>query len=175
MAPKKAAKKTPAKKAQHSPSHDARRAFEHMGRVQAIAPLTEAEGKAITQLVSAADAAFQAREYKAAADLLRAAEHVSFATLQKNASETIAPDLVSAVSGEAEALLKRSAEHGSKGTQDKAIAALGKRLQRDAQAALRKGCYRAAIEFARAAEALAHMRSTKLSLPTGTSQKRLAE
>lgn len=176
--PKKAAKKSAKKAAGHHDPHkalkDARRTFEHLGRVQAIAKLTGSESETLTLLSQTADKAFRAEQYKDAADLLRAAEHLSFASLHREATEIVADDLKATIKEECDHLLERAEDHANHHSVPKAIRGLMERMKKDAKAALKRGSYRAALEFARGAEALAHVDELKTSaLSAGKEQKRL--
>src|ERR1700761_3304891 len=104
MAPKKAAKKAAKKSAKkavgghdHRAANDARRTFEHLGQVQALATLASDEQETIRLLTSTADAAFQAESYREAADILRAAEHLSFAAIVAVNMPVISQDMRTAI------------------------------------------------------------------------------
>lgn len=178
MPPKKAAKKA-AKKApgMHDPNKcakDARRTFEHLGRVQAISSLTSGENQSLTLLMTIADGAYQAKQYKESADLLRAAEHLSFAALHTASTEFVAEDLKNTINEEFEHLIERSAEHSSDDATPKALLPLLARISSDAKAALQRGSLRSALEFARGAEALSHVHNLHSdALPAPATQKRL--
>lgn len=175
--PKKAAKKAAKKAVGHDPhkaAKDARRTFEHMGRVQAIAKLTSSESETLAFLSQTADRAFRAEQYKASADLLRAAEHLSFASLHREATESVAPNLKAAIEDEFEHLLERAEDHANHHAAPKEVRSLMQRMTKDAKSALKHGSYRAALEFARGAEALAHVDELKPAVLTaGKEQKRL--
>lgn len=176
--PKKAAKKAAKKATGHHDPHkaakDARRTFEHLGRVQAIAKLLSSESETLTLLSQMADRAFRAEQYKDSADLLRAAEHLSFASLHREATEIVADNLKATIREECEHLLECAEDHASHHAAPKEVRGLMERMMKDAKAALKRGSYRAALEFARGAEALAHVDELKLpSLVAGKEQKRL--
>lgn len=176
-APKKAAKKAATKTAgikdPHKAAKDARRTFEHLGRVQAIAQFTAAEGEALTLLSQTADRAFRTQQYKNSADLLRAAEHLSFASLHREARETVSDTLKATIEEEFDHLLERAEDHADHHSAPKEIRALMERMINDANSALKRGSYRAALEFARGAEALAHVDELKpAALASGKEQKR---
>jgi hypothetical protein len=161
MAPKKAAKKA-AKKAPgnhdpHKAGRDARRTFEHLGRVQALASLATGEQASIQLLVSTADAAYRSHQYKESADLLRAAEHLAFAAIVETDRTLIAKTLLEAIQEECDHLLERAEEHGAAEYAPAAIRKLCGRMTKDAASAMRRKAYRAALELARGAEALAHV------------------
>ncbi|GAA3763910.1 hypothetical protein GCM10022270_24010 [Terriglobus aquaticus] len=170
-AAKKAAKKTPG---HHDPLKDARRTFEHLGRVQAIANLAQAESEALRFLMHSADIALRAERYKDSADLLRAAEHLCFATLNSSSTEQVSKELKATIAAEFEHLLHRAEDHAAHHEAPDAVVELRKRLTEDAKAALKRGSFRAALEYARGAEALAHVDELDgLDLPAPTAQKRL--
>ena len=154
---KKAAKKVAGKHDPHRAAKDARRTFEHLGRVQAIASLTGAEAGPLSALISLSDQAFQVERYQQSADLLRAAEHLSFATLHKTAQENAAPELLRTIEEELAHLEDRLQEHSSHHPVTSVIQPHLQRFRREAKQALQRGSLRAALEFARGAEALAHV------------------
>ena len=178
MPPTKAAKKAAKKAAgQHDPHKavkDARRTFEHLGRVQALSSLTSSEGEALNLLMTTADAAYQAQHYKESADLLRAAEHLSFAAVHAGAVEMVAAELKKGLKEEFEHLVERCVEHSSYGDIPEALVTLIDRMTRDAEAAMRRGSYRSALEFARGAEALSHVHHLDTNLlPAPAARKHL--
>jgi hypothetical protein len=59
-AAKKAAKKAPGQHDPHNAGKDARRTFEHLGRVQALSSLISDESDSLNFLMKTADAAYQA-------------------------------------------------------------------------------------------------------------------
>lgn len=156
-APKKVAKKTPSEHDPHKSANDARRTFEHLGRVQVLSSFTSSERDALDLLTKTADEAFRMQQYKESADLLRAAEHLSFAILHADSGEAVALDLKKVIKKEFEHLIERSAGHVSHHVVPKAILHLLTRLTGDGKSAMRRGSYRAALEFARGAEALSHV------------------
>jgi hypothetical protein len=174
MAPKKAAKKPAGKHDSHPPAKDARRTFEHLGRVQLLAALTSSKDEALALLLDLSDRAFRTQRYKESADLLRAAEHLSFANLCADSTEKVSSDLRNAIIEELAHLADRMREHASKHSAGDPIQKLRTRMHHDAEAALHRGSYRAALELARGAEALAHVdRPEAKALPSSPSQKRL--
>ena len=157
MAPQKAAKKSVAK--------DARRAFEHLGRVQSIATLASAEAAMLTTLVTTADTAFQSQRYEDSANLLRAAEHLAFAAIVKTKPGQISPSLVQALQEEFHHLVERTEEH-ERDSAD-AIERIYARMKAGAASAMRHHDYRRALELARGAEALTHIEALDYKLPAG--------
>jgi Rad3-related DNA helicase len=157
MTPKKAAKKAAGKHHPHKSAKDARRSFEHFGRVQVLSSLTSCASDALRLITTTADAAYWAQCYKESADLLRAAEHLSFAVLHNQGAERVDADLQRAILDEFEHLMERAQDHASRHVTPKELRPLLTRLSSDARSALRGGSYRAALEFARGAEALSHV------------------
>lgn len=158
MAPKKAPKKAPAHHDLHKAGKDARRTYEHLGRVQALAPLATAEQDSIGILVSAADEAFRSDHFKSSADLLRAAEHLCFAALVQTGSFRISPDMIASVEEELEHLRQRAADHAADEDLPPALHKISTRMWKEMEIALRQASYGRALELARGAEALAHVR-----------------
>jgi hypothetical protein len=165
-AAKKAAKKTAKKAAKKAPSHrahhDLRRAYEHISRVRALhlglQPVALAQVDVLSRL---AQAAMSGDDAHSAADLLRAAEHVSFAYLSSSASEdTLSPALATAARAEYEHLIARAQEHHP-GKTSSDLRTLYTSFLKQAAAALGQGLYHRALEFARAAEALTHVEPPK--------------
>jgi hypothetical protein len=163
---KKAAKKAPAKHAaKHAakqagqPGRDTRRAYEHLGRVQSLAAQMGSTGsEGAKTLAGYAEQALRAGASKDAAELLRAAEHHLFGTLAmaQAADESLSPELLGSIRDEYEHLVERAGEHGGCEAAPRPIATLYKAMQKAAAAASRAGQFRAALEFARGAEALTH-------------------
>ena len=172
-AAKKAAKKAPGHHDPHKPAKDARRTFEHLGRVQALASLTSAEADSLGLLTQTADAAYRAQKYKDSADLLRAAEHLSFACLHRSATETVSKDLKDNLNEEFEHLTERAKEHTSHDAVPKSLLGLLTHMSHEAKSALERGSHRAAMEYARGAEALSHVHDIDLSLTAPPKQRHL--
>ena len=173
---KKAAKKVPAKHAGRA-AKDVRRAYEHMGRVQLLVTLLEPEqGKPVQTLGKHAEQSMQAGDVKSSADLLRAAEHYAFGTIALDAApdESLSETTLTAVREEYEHLRARAAEHGEISEAPRSVAAIAKRMSKGAAAAMKSKLYRAALELARGAEALAHVKaSDERNLGAGSAAKRL--
>ena len=144
----------------HAGKHDSkgagkhlRRAFEHLGRVEALQTLTQSDS--ISTLVRLAQASIDHDVARPAADLLRAAEHLSFAAVaaQSKSSSSLSADLEEAVRREFRKLLEHAEDH------ELAIGTTLDRLLRqsveDARKAFEDGNFRQALELARAAESLA--------------------
>ena len=161
---KKAAKKAPAKHAakhaakKSAPGRDTRRAYEHLGRIQALAAALPSGTEDAQVLATHAQNAIRANQPKDAAELLRAAEHNLFAILQdtQSADDSVAAPLLAALTEEAEHLQQRAEDHGACADAPRAIQAIYRSMSRAAAASLKAKRYRAAMEFARGAEALTH-------------------
>ena len=179
MPPVKHAAKHTAKHAKnHAPEHDdakdLRRAYEHLGRVEAIRQLAEdASPSSVHILAQLAEKYLEANLVKQGADLLRAAEHFSFAALAQNSKpeKHADPKLLEAVREEFDKLCSRAEDHWAE-HKDRSPALL--ELFEDAFArcktAFDERRYRQALELARGAEALAHINKQ----PNGSKPRRLS-
>lgn len=181
MPPTKVAKKAARKAPGHDPHQagkDTRRAYEHLGRIQALLSLQDsATTDRVQQLVPLAQKALQAGQAKEAADLLRAAEHLSFGSLRlaDPPDETIAQHLAAAIHDEIEHQQKKAEEHGEAKSGSTAIQAIYRFMANSASKALTSKRYRAALELARGAEALTHLHSlVPLALPARPAAKELS-
>ena len=187
MPPKKAAKKVAKKSAKktakhgdarHGESKDLRRAYEHLGRLTVLEPrlaeLAAAQVRALTEL---ARNAIVAREPKSAADLLRAGEHLAFASLVTTTGEShVSEPLQEAIRAEYDHLLQKAIEHGEehKKKRPKQLAAFYKDALDRAEAAAKAEEFRPALEYVRAAEALAHVHGAgQWMLPEQPGKKKL--
>ena len=137
-----------------------RRVYEHLGRVEALQSLAEVDS--VPSLVRLAQSGVDHGQPRSAADLLRAAEHLSFAALaaKSQSSPALSPDLEEAVRREFRKLLEVAEDHDL--TQDSTLGKLLRQSLVEARYAFDTGNYRQALELARAAEALAEI-STKLA------------
>jgi hypothetical protein len=163
MPPKKAAKKS----AKHNdPKHDSakdlRRAYEHLGRVdipqRALQPK---EADDVMALVTLAKRKLESGSSKDAADLLRAAEHFSFAARAHDTaeSEEISEDLANVLSEEFAHLTMKAEEHWEhEDERHEPVIALYKSALKHSQKAFQRRSYRQAMELVRGAEALAHVK-----------------
>lgn len=166
MAPKKSAKKAAKKSAKdhekkHHEGKDVRRAYEHLGRLVALEKFVSAGVAAqIGLLTDLAQRNLLQGEQKSAADLLRAGEHLGFGSLAAQAkASALSHELVSAIDAEYEHLVDKAEEHWEKheGDRPATIREVYDAMLEAANVAYRKGAYRRALEFARGAEALAHV------------------
>lgn len=159
MPPKKAAKKS----AKHHDDQrqyakDLRRAYEHSGRVEILRHILSGSGDEIAALVKLAQEQIADEAPNHAADLLRAAEHLSFAAiLNRGVGEGEASlGLATAIQGEFSRLLAKAEERWEPEDAHPKIAKIYRDSLKKALIARDQGAYRQALELARAAEALAH-------------------
>ena len=166
-AAKKAAKKAPKKSAghHHDPHHqanDLRRAYEHNGRLEVFGKaLNSSTVGTVGELIKLAQEEINGGHNKDAADLLRASEHLSFANLASDrvARGRISTGLEQSITDHFDDLMRRADEHWEGHGQSSAVlAALYQSSRANASKAFKSGAYHRALEFARAAEALAHVR-----------------
>ena len=150
MSPKKAAKH-PDKK--HHEAKDLRRAYEHMGLVEILQQISQPLfADEVNVLGTMAQQALQSGHPKEAAELLRSAEHLSFASLAgENAkSGRLAEDLEKAIMDEFEHLTGNAEEHWEHGgDRHKAITAIYKNSLKKANQAMKQREYHRALELAR--------------------------
>ncbi len=167
--PKKAAKKAPKKAAKKKPGHhhdkhhqsnEVRRAFEHLGRVAILRnSLKSPRAEAVAGLTTLAQQAINDGDSKNAADLLRASEHLSFAILAGGvAGEVrISAELKQSITEHFDELTRKADEHWKEEHPDM-LAEIYQGARESAANALKTHAYHQALEFARAAEALAHVK-----------------
>ncbi len=190
MAAKKAAKKSAAKKAlkkaakkgpkhhdEHRGGKDLRRAYEHLGRLEALqASVPGAAVTSINTLIQMARTSLRGDESRAAADLLRACEHLAFGALASTAKDAGVGDaLREAIGKQYEELIERAADHWDEYDVEPSgtIASIYEKAFDDAEKAYTKGAYRRALEYARAAEALSHVGDVGHALPAGDQIRKL--
>ena len=156
-AKKSAVKKSAAKKSAN-PDKDTRRAYEHLGRVQALASIAGADCEGAKTLAGYAEQALRAGVARDAAELLRAAEHHLFGSLAltQSADDSLSAGLLQSVRDEYEHQVDKAEEHGSAADAPPAVRAIYQRMLKDADAAMKSSRFRAALELARGAEALTH-------------------
>ncbi len=118
MPANRAAKKAAAKHAdpKHHEAKDLRRAYEHLGRVEILQhSLGATSAKEIHTLVTLAEKELGKGHRKDAADLLRAAEHFSFAALAAEAtSGNVSDELKGIVAEEVDHLTEERTSTGAK-------------------------------------------------------------
>ena len=163
--PKKAAKKAAKKTAKHHPGHrqasDLRRAYEHMSRVEILQrSLKPSDAKVVTTLATLAREQLEAGNNQQAADLLRAAEHLSIAALTDQVSKKVrlSDELVQSIAEHFNELTGRAQVHWLKHEEQPGVfTAIYNGSRKNATVAFKHGAYHQALELARATEALAHV------------------
>jgi hypothetical protein len=163
---KKSAKRSGNKDEHHDKHHevkDLRRAYEHLGRVEALQhSLGDLSEEAATS-VHLAQQEFASGATRNAAELLRAAEHFCFAALLKGSGDNrrVAGKLEMAIRDEFERLAGKAEEDWDGEAAHPAIAHLYTESLSSARLAQRAGADCQAMELVRAAEALAHVKAAK--------------
>jgi hypothetical protein len=148
----------------HHQAKDLRRAYEHLGRVEAIQQtLPPSSQNDIHTLVTLAEKELNGAHNKDAADLLRAAEHLSFAALAETDTKKpkLSEQLETAITEELEHLTRKASEHWDNEEESErhlTVTALFHRSLETSAKALSHRAYWQALELARAAEALAHVK-----------------
>jgi hypothetical protein len=168
--PKKAAKKAMKKAAKktaghhhdkHHQANDLRRAYEHMGRVAVLRQISRTSSTdAVAELTTLAQRAIKDGHTKDAADLLRASEHLSFAVLAGEVSGIvrISAELKESITEQFDELTRRADEHWQEEEDhSNALTEIYESSRKSASKAFTNRAYHQALEFARAAEALAHV------------------
>jgi hypothetical protein len=160
--PKKAAKKAPGHHHdKHHQANDLRRAYEHMGRLAVLRQFKSPMADAIAELTTLAQRAIKDGHSKDAADLLRASEHLSFAVLASDASGvvSISAELKQSITEHFDELTRRANEHWEEEDEHSDIlAGIYQSSRSSAAKAFKARAYHQALEYARAAEALAHVK-----------------
>lgn len=179
MAPKKAPKKA-AKKGlgphHHEGSKDLRRAYEHLGRIEAIEPsLPESVRSQIAALTGLSQRSLNAGDARSSAELLRACEHIAFGSLAPAGKEPVSPALREAIERHYEKLREEAIdaheEHDPSSVRDAFEWAFSM-----ADNAYAKGSFRRALEMIRAAAALAHVHGDHVpDLPSPGKTKHLKQ
>ena len=161
----------------HRQGNDLRRAYEHMGRLEVLLKsLRSSTAEAVSTLTEIALTEMDGGHNKSAADLLGAAEHHSFAVLAGKAAPaaSLSEELKHSITEHFDELLERAEDHWEDHREQiSPLAGLYKASRANAVKALQQGAYYPALEFARAAEALAHVRPSGHKSLTG-SHKELA-
>ena len=154
--PHKPGKKHARKSDDKAAAKHLRRAYEHLGRIEALQTITQ--GDSIATLVRLAQSSIDQDDSRPAADLLRAAEHLSFATFaaQAKSSISISADLEEAIRREFRKLLEHAEEHDL--PQSSTLEILLRHTIDEARTAFDNTNFRQALELARAGEALASVR-----------------
>jgi pterin-4a-carbinolamine dehydratase len=164
-AAKNAAKATGHHHDKHNQARDLRRAYEHMGRVAVLRQASKSSRTdAIAELTTLAQQAIKDGHSKDAADLLRASEHFSFAALAGEFSgvagdSRVSADLKESITDQFDDLTRRADEHWQEEEEhSETLTAIYESSRRSATKAFKARDYYQALEFARAAEALAHVK-----------------
>ena len=149
-----------------------------MGRVEVLRKAVDSSpGEALGALAQLAQSEIAEGFNKSAADLLRASEHLSFALLVNDGTQDgdISVELERSIRDQFEELLERAEDHWEGQEKSASIlTVLYKASRKSAATALKEGAYRRALEFARAAEALAHVRQdVHRKLSAGTKKLQL--
>ncbi len=177
--PKKAAKKAAGPHHdKHHHAKDLRRAYEHMGRLAVLRQaLKSSAANAVAELTTLAQQAIQGGHNKNAADLLRASEHLSFAILAGEVSSIarISADLKESITDQFDELARRADEHWEEEEEQAGILTeIYESSRKSATKAFKARDYHQALEFARAAEALAHVKQHGLlKLESGNKNRQL--
>ena len=161
--PKRAAKKIPGRHHEnHHQANDLRRAYEHMGRVAVLGQSsTSPMADAVAELTTLAQRSIKDGHGKDAAELLRASEHLCFAVLagEVAAAVGISADLKQSITEHFHELTRRADEHWEEEEEHSHIlAGIYHSARTGAAKAFKARAYHQALEFARAAEALAHVK-----------------
>ena len=183
-APKKVAKKAAKKVAKkQTPEHDhermakdTRRSYEHLGRVEMLSSLVEGEHSATVQeLVHLARAAVSANQAKDGADLLRAAEHLCFGLALKGKTDDkpVSKELQKTIQEEHQHLLDKAGEHAARNEMPSAVQTIFTLMTKASVSSMKGKSYRSALEMARGAEAVAHVKNKTRALPPSTPSKLL--
>jgi hypothetical protein len=146
-------------------SEGARRAYEHFGRIEILeGGLAGSPFVDVSTLANLAQQQLDSGRPENAANLLRAAEHLSFAALapkeSSDLSNRISPELKAAVARELERLT-RTAEDRWTDSEQAANRVVIKNIFAEAldraRQAFTRGAYRPALQLARAADALSQV------------------
>ncbi len=161
--PKKAAKKAAGHHHEnHHQAKDLRRAYEHMGRVAILRQTSQSSATdAVAELISLAQQAIEDGHSKDAADLLRASEHLSFAVLAGEVSSAgrVSPELKECITEQFDELGRRADEHwDEEESHSNILTEIYESARNSAAKAYKARAFHQALEFARAGEALAHVK-----------------
>jgi uncharacterized protein (DUF934 family) len=161
--PKKAAKKAAGHHHdKHHHANDLRRAFEHMGRVAVLRQASESlVTDTVAELTTLAQQAIKDGHGKDAADLLRASEHFGFAVLVGDLSGAVrvSAELKETITEQFDELTRRADEHWEEEEEHSSpLTVIYQSARSSATKAFKARAYHQALEFARAAEALAHVK-----------------
>lgn len=161
--PKKAAKKAAGHHHdKHHHANDLRRAYEHMGRVAILRQASKSlVMDTVAELTTLAQQAIKDGHDKDAADLLRASEHFGFAVLAGDVSGAVrvSAELKETITEQFDELTRRADEHWEEEEEHSSpLTVIYRSARSSATKAFKARAYHQALEFARAAEALAHVK-----------------
>lgn len=178
MPPKKALKKA-ARKHAPPPERDLRRGYEHLGRIQKILALVPEESRSqLVAMVQLARDLIRNKEALTAADLLRAAEHVAFASMDSGPDEpSLSRALAAHIKEELQHLQARAEEHWKEAPQEGVLLRAYENLRKLAAVSAKAKKFREALEAARGAEALTNVRgmTATAALPAKTKKRSSAK
>jgi hypothetical protein len=146
------------------PAEELRRAYEDLGRIEILeGALAGSPFVDVTALANLAQQQLADRRPHNAADLLRAAEHLCFAALapMQVTDSLMNAELKKAITIEFEGLMRQAEEQWQEqeeATNRRVIEDLFTHALDQARRAFNRGAFRPSLEFARAAEALSHIR-----------------
>lgn len=148
-----------AKRQASQPAEEARRAYEHLGRIDILeGALAGSPFVQVTTLVNLAQQQLGAGNSRNAAGLLQAAEHLCFAALSPPTSgDALAADLERSIGEEFKAIVQRAEANWNDEyapADREAVANMYSDVLAAAQRAFARSALRPALELARAAEAL---------------------
>jgi len=147
---------------QQREANDLRRAYEHMGRVAVLRQASQMpETDTMTTLTRLAQQSIKDGQNKDAADLLRAAEHLSFAVLAGEGRDVarVSAELKESIAEQFDESMRRADEHwNEEGEHSASIGEIYESSRKNASKAFEAEFYHQALEFARGAEALAHVK-----------------
>jgi hypothetical protein len=169
-AAKKVAKKA-AKKSAKGAADGARRAYEHLHRLQILHKQLSSETRAQLDVLSGlAQTAFVQEQPKSAADLLRAGEHLAFGSLARSAEDRdVSEALQQQMQDEYDHLVARANEHWEEQqpSAGRELKAIYKFMLAEAKTAWKARAYHRSLEFARGSAALAQVKGGDLRLGSG--------
>ncbi len=154
--------------------HEQRRVCEHAARVAILEPLIRVRSQEVRLLVSLAENHIQAEQPREAAELLRAAEHLCFSNLAAdNRRKAFASELAMEVADELHRRLDKAEERWNEAAEHPPeLAALYEAVRQGALGLFEANAYAAALESARAVDAIAH--SSKPAKPVQQAEAALA-
>jgi pterin-4a-carbinolamine dehydratase len=133
-----------------------------MGRVAVLRQTSKSSATdAVAELTRLAQGAITDGHSKDAADLLRASEHLSFGVLAGEVSGVVrvSAELKESITEQVDELMRRADEHWEEEEEHSSLLTdIYESSRASAGRAFRARAYHQALEFARAAEALAHVK-----------------